>query len=76
MPCSDCKYIGWRGLERWCRHPDHVARLKNPAAQCADWVHEDVKHLPHEAPPWPYPVSLATRQTVIEEQSHGQSETD
>jgi hypothetical protein len=61
MPCTDCKYIGWKGLERWCRHPAHVTRLKNPAAQCTDWLHEDTKHMPGEVPPWPYPVSLVEK---------------
>lgn len=61
MPCTDCKYIGWKGLERYCRHPAHVKPLKNTASQCNDWLSDETKHMPDEVPKWPYPVKLAEK---------------
>ena len=58
---TDCKYIGWKGRDRWCRHPNHVAPITKPCAGCREYVHEDVKHMPGEVPPWPYPVSLVEK---------------
>jgi hypothetical protein len=60
MPsCGDCKYFGFRGLEKWCRHPDHLRAIRKWGKQCPDWVEWDAKHMPGHPAPWPYPVSLA-----------------
>lgn len=56
--CGNCKYVGWYGLQKWCRHPDHVEPIRRPDKSCQDWLDEETKHMPGETPPWPYPVSL------------------
>ncbi|MCE5333935.1 MAG: hypothetical protein LLG06_05040 [Desulfobacteraceae bacterium] len=25
--CGGCHYIGWKGLDLWCMHPDHPAKI-------------------------------------------------
>jgi len=59
--CGNCKYTGWKGLTRWCRHPYHVAPLENPSGHCNEWLDEDTKHMPGEVPAWEYPVRLAEK---------------
>lgn len=55
--CGGCKYLGWRGLVKWCRHPAHVVRIK-PAGKCPDFIDLDAKVMPGNPAPWPEPVNL------------------
>jgi hypothetical protein len=41
--CGTCKYLGWHGQLRYCRHPDHVAIIKSWPHNCDDWLHIDEK---------------------------------
>lgn len=55
---GECKFFGWLGLKRYCRHPDHVAELKKWPGKCPDFVDLDKKIMPGHAQPWPEPVEL------------------
>jgi len=35
--CGICYYFAWKGLDKWCRHPDHVEEIDNFWKGCADW---------------------------------------
>jgi hypothetical protein len=58
--CGECKYLGWLGLTRYCRHPDHVAPLTKWPGKCPDFVDLEMKCMPGHEPKWPLPVDLST----------------
>ena len=36
--CGTCYYFGWKGLDKWCRHPDHVEEIADFWVGCSDWI--------------------------------------
>jgi hypothetical protein len=38
--CGTCYYFGWKGLDKWCRHPDHVEEVKKFWEGCSGWIDE------------------------------------
>lgn len=58
MHCGECKYMGWRGLKSWCRHPDHPLPIRKWPGRCPEFVDQERKVMPHESAPWPDPVDL------------------
>lgn len=43
--CGTCRYFGFKGFERWCRHPDHPARLTTWPCHCPAWLDKEAKSL-------------------------------
>jgi len=41
--CGTCYYFGWRGITKWCRHPDVNRPLKKWGLKCDRWVRFDSK---------------------------------
>jgi hypothetical protein len=35
-----CYYFGWKRLDKWCRHPDHVEEVKEFWEECQGWIDE------------------------------------
>lgn len=58
MHCGDCKYLGWLGLDKWCRHPAINKPILQWGKQCAQWIEFDSKPLPGQQPSWLAPVKL------------------
>jgi hypothetical protein len=57
--CGTCKYMGWKGLKAWCRHPKHVTAIVTWGKRCPEWIDWETKIMPGHEAPWPDPVSLA-----------------
>ena len=58
MSCGECKYFGFRGLTRYCLHPDHPLPIKNWPGKCPDFIDIEKKIMPGKPQPWPEPVDL------------------
>lgn len=59
--CGTCRYFGWLKLERWCRHPDHPAKLKKWPGLCGDWLDSETKDTALKV--YPAPVEVMTWRT-------------
>lgn len=35
--CGTCYYFGFKGIERYCRHPDHAFVVQQWGVGCPDW---------------------------------------
>ena len=35
--CGTCYYFGFKGLEKYCRHPDHPLTIQQWGIGCLDW---------------------------------------
>jgi hypothetical protein len=60
IPCGGCKYQGWKGLARWCRHPVHLGPM--PAGRCRDYLPWETMVVEGHEAPWPMPVQLYPRE--------------
>lgn len=58
MTCGECKYFGFVRLVRFCRHPDHPARLKKWPGRCPEFVDWERKTMPDDEPNWPMPIPV------------------
>lgn len=56
--CGECKYMGFKRLEKYCRHPKHVKPIKKWPGKCDDFVDAEAKYMEHQPAPWPMPVRL------------------
>lgn len=41
--CGTCKYIAFSGLNKVCRHPEHVVKIETWGIVCPDWVEYNSK---------------------------------
>lgn len=55
---GECKYFGWLGLQRYCRHPKHQEPITEWPGGCRDHVDLDKKIMAGQEQPWPEPVEL------------------
>lgn len=58
MSCGECKYFGFRGLTRHCRHPEHPLPIVKWPGECRDFIDIEKKIMPGKAQPWPEPVEF------------------
>ena len=35
---GNCYYFGWKRLDKWCRHQDHVEEINEFWKGCTDWI--------------------------------------
>jgi hypothetical protein len=57
--CGTCRYFGFKGLEKRCRHPEHPGEITEWPCCCEDWLDSDFK--PYGAKTFPDPVPLEQR---------------
>jgi len=58
MACGECKFFGFLGLQRYCRHPEHSQPIRQWPGHCQGFVDIDKKFMPGQKQPWPEPVKL------------------
>lgn len=58
MGCGECKFFGFLGLQRHCRHPEHPLPIRQWPGQCGEFVDQNKKFMPGKPQPWPEPVKL------------------
>jgi hypothetical protein len=59
--CGTCRYFGFQGLVRLCRHPDHVVVIRQWGVGCPQWVLTTAKD-PH---PDPVPMNLIVKAVAL-----------
>jgi hypothetical protein len=56
--CGECRYGGWKGLVKYCRHPGHVKPITQWEKKCPEFCDQDRKIMPGQEQPWAEPVRL------------------
>ncbi len=67
LPCSTCKYNGFKGLVWHCRHPEILKPIRGPLMarialngdKCEGFVDEEKKIMPGWPQTWVEPVSFS-----------------
>ena len=60
MVCYSCKYFGFRGLKKWCRHPDYNKELPKERSKCGKWLDVDKMDISPEKRTFVDPLTQAT----------------